>query len=106
MSRSPRKPETLMGGILKYTGLSALAGLVGLAGTALGLAVRVDRVTAARRLALATAVRVIHGVHGYATVGRTDAMPASAAGLAEGHVLVLEVAELLGEGEEDSASGE
>ena len=31
MSRSPRKPETLMGGILKYTGLSALAGLVGLA---------------------------------------------------------------------------
>src|SRR5258708_11759511 len=49
---------------------------------------------AAGRLAFAAAVRMVDGVHGDAAVVRALAQPALAAGLSEGNVLVLDVAEL------------
>src|SRR5262249_16112706 len=59
-----------------------------------GLAPRRDRVAAGVRLALAAAVRVVHGVHRRAAHGRADATPAGAPGLAAGEVLVGHVAHL------------
>src|SRR5271169_1585851 len=62
---------------------------------ALGLpAPRRGRVAPSRRLALAAPHRVVHGVHRDAAVVRLPAEPAVAAGLADGDVLVLEVADL------------
>src|SRR5215207_3999392 len=58
------------------------------------LAPRGDGVATARGLALAAAVRVIDRVHGDAADVRADALPARAPGLAEGDVLVLDVAHL------------
>src|SRR5438128_2408366 len=54
-----------------------------------GLAPRSHRVAAAGRLALAAAMRMVHGVHGHAAVVRALAEPAGAPRLAEGHVLVV-----------------
>src|ERR1035437_6047053 len=66
---------------------------------ALGLpAPRRGRMASARGLALAAAHRVIDGVHGHAAVVRLPAEPAVAAGLADGDVLVLEVADLADRG--------
>src|SRR5207245_541626 len=55
---------------------------------------RSDRVTAALRLALTTAVRVVDRVHRRAAHRRALAEPAAAAGLADRHVLMLDVADL------------
>src|SRR5204863_340202 len=55
---------------------------------------RRHRVTAALRLALAAAVRVVDGVHRGAAHGRALAEPAAAAGLATGDVAVVDVAHL------------
>src|SRR5712691_7047363 len=49
---------------------------------------------AARRLAFTTAQRVIDGVHRDAAHVRALAHPAAAAGLADRHVLVIDVADL------------
>src|SRR5262247_713503 len=49
---------------------------------------------AARRLALTAAERVIDRVHRDAAHVRPDAEPAAAAGLADRHVLVIEIADL------------
>src|SRR5882757_606798 len=64
------------------------------AGAALGLAVRVHRVTSTGRLALATTVRVVDRVHGHAADGRALALPPHAAGLAPVDVGLLGVAHL------------
>src|SRR5690606_16036330 len=71
-----------------------VAFLVRAAGAALGLAVGVDRVATTGGLALATAVRVVDGVHDHATDGRADALPPHAAGLAPVDVGLLGVAHL------------
>src|SRR6201986_1134163 len=71
-----------------------VTGLVLPAGTALRLAPRAHRVTTARALALATAMRVVDRVHGNAADGRALALPAVAARLAELDVAVLGVADL------------
>src|SRR5690606_1697917 len=71
-----------------------LGRLVGVAGAALGLAPRRDRVTTTRGLALATAVRVVDGVHGDTTGLGADALPAVAARLAHLDEFVLGVADL------------
>src|SRR5262249_59438889 len=55
---------------------------------------RRHRMAATLRLALAAAVRVVDGVHRGAAHGRALALPAAAAGLAAGDVLVLDVADL------------
>src|SRR5262249_40379723 len=55
---------------------------------------RSDRVTAALRLALAAAVRVVDGVHRGAADGRTLAEPAATTGLAARDVLVVRIAAL------------
>src|SRR4051812_9988114 len=55
---------------------------------------RGDRVTAALRLAFTAAVRVVDRVHRRAADGRALAEPARAAGLADRHVAVLDVADL------------
>src|ERR1019366_8565934 len=66
---------------------------------ALGLPTpRRGRMASARGLALAAAHRVIDGVHGHAAVVRLPAEPAVAAGLADGDVLVLKVADLTDRG--------
>src|ERR1700750_3132399 len=52
------------------------------------------RMPAARGLALAAAVRVIDRVHGHAAVGWTNALPAVASRLTDGHVLVVRIAHL------------
>src|SRR3989441_10309748 len=57
------------------------------------LAPRGHRVVALA-LALAAAHRVVDGVHHGATHGRAEALPAHAPGLADRHVLVVEVADL------------
>src|SRR5262245_64960891 len=62
------------------------------------LAPRRARVTAARGLALATTHRVVDGVHRHAAHARRATEPAAAPGLAERHVLVLEVADLADDG--------
>src|ERR1035441_4976909 len=62
--------------------------------TASGLAPRRHRVPAARRLALATAVRVIHRVHRYAAVVGRLPQPALASRLAQRNVFVVHVAHL------------
>src|ERR1035437_7480137 len=62
--------------------------------TASGLAPRRHRVPAARRLALATAVRVIHRVHRYAAVVGRLPHPALASRLAQRNVFVVHVAHL------------
>src|SRR4051812_39859391 len=67
---------------------------MGPAGAALGLAVRVDRVPAARRLALTATVRVVDRVHGHATHRGALALPAHPAGLAPVDVGLLGVADL------------
>ena len=59
-----------------------------------GLAPRRTRVPAARALALAAAHGVVDRVHRDAAHVRALALPARAAGLADAHVLVLEVADL------------
>src|SRR5690242_8938888 len=80
------------------TGLAAADdhGVAGLAatGTALGLAPRRDRVATTRGLALATAVRVVDGVHHDTANGGTAALPAHPAGLAPVDVGLLGVADL------------
>src|ERR1039458_4937592 len=58
------------------------------------LAPRGHRMTAARGLALAAAVRVVHRVHAHAAVGRANALPAVASGLADGYILMVRVAYL------------
>src|SRR5206468_1991765 len=63
-------------------------------GAALGLAPRADRMAPARALALATAKRMVNGVHGHAAHGRADALPPLAPGLAELDVALLGVAHL------------
>src|ERR1039457_21610 len=66
---------------------------------ALGLpAPRRGRMAPSRSLALAAAHRVVDGVHRDAAVVRLPAEPAVAAGLADGDVLVLEVADLADRG--------
>src|SRR5690242_4108876 len=50
--------------------------------------------TAARGLAFTTAERVVHRVHRHAADVRPLAEPAAAAGLADRHVLVIEIADL------------
>ena len=45
-------------------------------------------------LAFAAAVRMVHRVHGHAAVHRAASLPARAAGLAHGHVLMVHVADL------------
>src|SRR5207248_2015108 len=52
------------------------------------------RVAAALRLPLAAAVRVVDRVHGGPAHGRALAPPAAASGLATGHVLMVDVADL------------
>src|SRR6188474_3344330 len=59
---------------------------------------RRHRVAAARGLALTAAERVIDRVHGDAADVRPDAQPAAAAGLADRHVLVVDVADLADRG--------
>src|SRR5690606_17124323 len=71
-----------------------LGRLVGVSGAALGLAPRGDRVAATGGLALATAERVVDGVHGHATGLRAHALPAVAARLADLDQLGLGVADL------------
>src|SRR5689334_7084980 len=63
-------------------------------GAALGLAGRVHRVPAAGGPALATAVRVVHRVHGDTADGGALALPPHAARLAPVDVAVLGVADL------------
>ena len=75
---------------MKRLGALVVAGLSALGGLAPGG----HRVPAARGLALAAAVRVVHRVHGDAAVVRAAAQPALAARLAVGDVLVVEVAHL------------
>src|ERR1700712_1383035 len=70
-----------------------VTGLVA-AGTALGLAARVDRVTATGGLALTTTVRVIDRVHGHTADGRALALPPHSAGLTPVDVALLGVADL------------
>src|SRR6476659_10427440 len=65
-----------------------------LARTALGLAPGGHRVTTTGRLALATTVRVVDGVHDDTADGRALALPAHAAGLAPVDVGLLGVADL------------
>src|SRR6478736_4511280 len=65
-----------------------------LAGAALGLAPRADRVTTTGGLALATTVRVVDRVHHDTTNSRALALPAHAAGLAPVDVRLLGVAHL------------
>src|SRR4051794_19874176 len=74
--------------------------VTGLAATcaALGLTSGVDRVASTAGLALATAVRVVNGVHGDTTDGRALALPAHAAGLAPVDVGLLGVADLADSG--------
>src|SRR3954451_9358498 len=84
--------------LLPLTGLAAtddqgIAGLA-LARTALGLAPRADRVTTTGGLALATAVRVVDGVHDDTADGRALALPPHPAGLAPVDVRLLGVADL------------
>src|SRR5690348_9292783 len=62
--------------------------------TARRLAPRCDRVTPAGSLAFAAAVRMVDRVHGDAPIVRALAQPARASGLADGDVLVVEVADL------------
>src|SRR6478736_2244253 len=71
-----------------------VAFLVRVAGAALGLAPRRNRVTTTGGLALTTTVRVVDGVHRDTTDGRADALPALAAGLAPVDVRLLGVADL------------
>src|SRR5512139_1828931 len=59
-----------------------------------GLAPRRARVTAAGGPPLAPAQRVVDGVHRHAPDGRTDPLPAAAAGLPQGDLLVFEVPHL------------
>src|SRR6476646_4723181 len=70
-----------------------VAWLVRLAGTALGLTPRADRVTAAGGLTLAAAVRVVDRVHDDTADGRALALPPHAAGLAPVDVGLLGVAD-------------
>src|SRR4051812_20024335 len=85
-------PPTLSGAATADDQRLRRLGLV--AGAALGLAPGRHRGTAARRTALATAERVVDGVHGDAAGLRAHAFPAVAAGLADLHLLVLGVADL------------
>src|SRR6476661_10518052 len=84
--------------LLPLTGLAAtddqgIAGLA-LARAALRLAPGGHRVTTTGRLALATTVRVVDGVHDDTADGRALALPAHAAGLAPVDVGLLGVADL------------
>src|SRR5690606_21263546 len=72
--------------------------LVGVTGATLRLTPGSDGVTSAGRLALATAVRVVHRVHRDAADGRAHALPAVAAGLAPVDVRLLGVADLADRG--------
>src|SRR5574342_10354 len=58
------------------------------------LAPRRHRVTSAGSLALAAAVRMVHRIHGHAAVVRALAQPARASSLADGNILVVEIAHL------------
>ena len=58
------------------------------------LAPRGHRMTSAGGLAFAAAVRMVDRVHGHAAVGRANAQPAVASGLADRNVLVIGVADL------------
>src|SRR5690606_23575081 len=70
-----------------------VAGLL-LAGAALGLAPRRDRVATTGGLALTTTMRVVDRVHHDTADGRALALPAHAAGLAPVDVALLGVADL------------
>src|SRR5450830_483202 len=67
---------------------------VDVAGAALFLAPRADRVASTRGLALSTTVRVVDRVHGDTTHCRANTLPAHAAGLAPVDVRLLGVADL------------
>ena len=74
--------------------MSLSLALFGLAGTALGLSPRADRVATTGGLALAATVRVVDRVHHDTTDGRALALPAHTAGLAPVDVRLLGVADL------------
>src|SRR6185437_9523417 len=71
-----------------------VAGLVGMAGAALGLAPGAHRVATTRGLPLTTTVRVVHRVHDHTTDRRALALPPHAAGLAPVDVRLFGVAHL------------
>src|SRR4051812_3939538 len=75
-----------------------VARLVPRPGATLGLTGRVHRVAATGGLALTTAVRVVHRVHGNATDGRTLPLPAHTAGLAPVDARLLGVTDLADRG--------
>src|SRR6476469_6063017 len=75
-----------------------VARFVGLAGAALGLTPRADRVTAAGGLALAAAVRVVDRVHHDTTDGGALALPPHTAGLTPVDVGLLGVTHLANRG--------
>src|SRR6476619_3909001 len=58
------------------------------------LAPRGHRMAPARGLAFTAAVWMVHRVHGHAAVHRLLAQPDIASGLADGHVLMVHVADL------------
>src|SRR3954453_22743125 len=102
---------SMKGPFFRLRGMSLLPTLAGLAatddlgvgglapaGAALGLAPRRDRVTTTGRLALATAVRVVDGVHDDTADGRALALPPHPAGLAPVDVGLLGVADLADRG--------
>src|SRR5450755_811743 len=76
------------------TGDQLVAGLVRLAGPALGLTPRADRMPATGGLALAATERVVNRVHRHAADGGPTALPPAAARLAELDVALLGVADL------------
>src|ERR1700730_2131560 len=76
--------DQLVGGLLRLAGAVAER----------GLAPRRLGVAAGPGLALATAVRMVAGVHGRASHGRAYAKPPAPAGLAPRFVLVLDIADL------------
>src|SRR5262249_33381120 len=80
------------------TGNQLVAGLVLLAGPALRLAPRADRVPTAGGLALAAAHRVVDRVHGHAPDGGPAALPPAAARLAGLDVALLGGAHLADRG--------
>src|SRR5690606_29655954 len=71
-----------------------VAGLLAMPGPTLRLAPRGHRVAATGRLALATTVGVVDGVHRHTADGRALALPPHAAGLAPVDVGLLGVAHL------------
>src|SRR5215470_9795209 len=55
---------------------------------------RCYRMTSTRGLAFAASVRMVHGIHGHATIDGTASHPALASCFADGDVFVVEVSDL------------